>query len=65
MGNAAVGEFRGNRASIVLVDEAAFQEFFREMAGAAREMTDRMWAVTTANSGNPGAQTFIDLARED
>jgi len=63
--NAAVGEFRGNRASIVLVDEAAFQEYFREMVGAAREMTDRLWAVTTANSGNPGAERFLELAREE
>lgn len=63
--NAAVGEFRGNRASIVLVDEAAFQEYFREMAGAAREMTDRMWAITTANAGNPGAERFLELAREE
>jgi hypothetical protein len=63
--NAAVGEFRGNRASIVLVDEAAFQEFFPQMVGAAREMCDRMWAVTTANAGNPGAERFLDLAREE
>lgn len=63
--NAAVGEFRGNRASIVLVDEAAFQEYFREMIGAAKEMCDRLWAVTTANSGNPGAERFLDLAREE
>jgi hypothetical protein len=60
-----VGEFRGNRASIVLVDEAAFQEFFPQMVGAAREMCDRMWAVTTANAGNPGAERFLDLAREE
>jgi len=63
--NAAVGEFRGNRASIVLVDEAAFQEFFPEMVGAAKEMCDRLWAVTTANSGNRGAERFLDLAREE
>jgi hypothetical protein len=63
--NAAVGEFRGNRASIVLVDEAAFQEFFVEMIGAAREMCDRLWAVTTANAGNRGAERFLDLAREE
>jgi hypothetical protein len=63
--NAAVGEFRGNRASVVLVDEAAFQEYFVQMIGAAREMCDRMWAVTTANSGNPGAERFLELAREE
>jgi len=63
--NAAVGAFRGKRASIVLVDEAAFQEFFPEMVGAAKEMCDRLWAVTTANSGNRGAERFLDLAREE
>jgi hypothetical protein len=63
--NAAVGEFRGNRASVVVVDEAAFQEYFREMVGAAREMCDRMWAITTANAGNPGAERFLELAREE
>lgn len=63
--NAAVGEFRGNRASIVMIDEAAFQEQFPLMVGAAREMCDRMWAVTTANSGNPGAERFLELAREE
>lgn len=63
--NAAVGEFRGNRASIVLVDEAAFQDFFPDMIGAAREMCDRFWAVSTANSGNRGAEKFLDLLREE
>jgi len=63
--NAAVGEFRGNRASIVLVDECAFQEYFPQMIGAAREMCDRFWGVTTANSGNPGADKFLELAREE
>lgn len=63
--NAAVGAFRGNRASVVLVDEAAFQEYFREMVGAAKEMCDRLWAITTANSGNRGAELFLDLAREE
>lgn len=63
--NAAVGEFRGNRASIVLVDECAFQEYFPLMIGAAREMCDRFWGVTTANSGNPGAEKFLELVRED
>lgn len=63
--NAAVGAFRGNRASVVLVDEAAFQEYFPEMIGAAKEMCDRLWAITTANMGNPGAERFITLAREE
>jgi len=62
--NAAMGEFRGNRASIVLIDEAAFQDQFPLMIGAAREMTERCWAVTTANSGNAGAEKFLELARE-
>jgi len=62
--NAAVGEFRGNTASIVLIDEAGFQEYFPDMLRAAERMAGRMWAVTTANAGNPGAELFDRLRRE-
>lgn len=63
--NAAMGEFRGNRASIVLIDEAAFQDQFPLMVGAANQMCERMWAVSTANSGNAGAEKFLELIREE
>lgn len=62
--NAAVSEFRGNTASIVLIDEAGFQEFFPDMLRAAERMASRIWAVTTANYGNPGAETFNRLRME-
>lgn len=62
--NAASSEFRGNTASIILIDEAAFQEYFPDMLRAAEPMASRVWAVTTANSGNPGAETFDRLRRE-
>lgn len=62
--NAAASEFRGNQASIMLIDEAAFQEQFPEMMRAAKSMASRIWAVTTSNSGNPGAELFKKLRRE-
>lgn len=62
--NAAMSEFRGNTASVVLIDEAGFQEYFPDMLRAAERMASRVWAVTTANYGNPGAETFDRLRRE-
>jgi hypothetical protein len=54
--NAADREFRGNTASGIVIDEAAFQDHFREMVAAAVPMDGRVLALTTANIGNPGAQ---------
>jgi len=34
------------------------------MLRAAEPMASRVWAVTTANAGNPGAETFDRLRRE-
>jgi len=62
--NAAVRAFKGNTASIVLVDEAAVQEFFGDMLQAAMPMAPRIWAVTTAYHGNPGAEVFFRLKTE-
>lgn len=62
--NAAVRAFRGNTASIVLIDEAAVQEFLDEMLQAALPMARKVWAVTTAYHGNPGASTFHRLKLE-
>lgn len=62
--NAAVRAFKGNTASIVLVDEAAVQEFFEDMLQAAMPMAARIWAITTAYHGNPGATTFYRLKTE-
>lgn len=60
--NAAARSFKGNTASIVLMDEVAVQEFFGDMLEAAQPMARRIWAVTTAFHGNPGATKFLELA---
>lgn len=62
--NAAARHFKGNTGSIVLIDEAAVQEYFADMLEAARPMTNRIWAITTAYHGNPGADTFYELKME-
>lgn len=62
--NAAVRAFRGNTASIVLIDEAAVQEYLGDMLQAAGSMARRIWAVTTAYHGNEGAEKFMELKME-
>lgn len=62
--NAASRWFKGNTASIVLIDEAAVQEFFEDMLEAAQPMARRIWAITTAFHGNPGASFFYTLKTE-
>jgi hypothetical protein len=62
--NAAARHFKGNTGSIVLIDEAAVQEYFEDMLEAARPMTNRIWAITTAFHGNPGADKFYELKME-
>lgn len=63
--NAAGRWFKGNTASITLIDEAAVQEFFEEMMEAAQPMSRRIWAITTAFHGNPGAAHFRKLMTEE
>src|SRR5574341_998 len=60
--NAAARAFKGNTASIVLIDEAAVQEYTEDMMEAAQPMARRIWAVTTAYHGKPGAAFFRQLA---
>lgn len=62
--NAAVRAFKGNTGSIVLIDEAAVQEFLEAMLEAAQPMAGRIWVPTTAFHGNPGAAFFRMLATE-
>jgi hypothetical protein len=59
--NAAEREFRGNTASGIVIDEAAFQAHFREMVAAAVPMDGRVIGLTTANIGNPGAQYAAEI----
>ena len=62
--NAAARWFKGNTGSIVLVDEAAVQEYLEEMLEAAQAMAHRIWVITTAFHGNPGSAFFYKLKSE-
>jgi hypothetical protein len=62
--NFAVADARGPTASLILVDEAAYQDYFPEIYRAVLPMTSRLWAITTANIGNPGAAAFKKLIME-
>ncbi|HEY5988002.1 MAG TPA: hypothetical protein VIV12_16760, partial [Streptosporangiaceae bacterium] len=52
---------RGPTASLVFIDEAAFQENFRAIYRAVQAYQTRVWAVSTANIGNDGAACFKEL----
>lgn len=65
--NVAQSEARGGTASIVLIDEAALQDQFGDIMAASLPMAGKIWAVTTAQIGNPGARIFrqyIDEGKE-
>ena len=56
--NFAFSSARGITGSLIVVDEAAYQPYFTQILQAVLPMSVRLWAVTTANLGNPGALTF-------
>jgi hypothetical protein len=60
----ATSDARGPTGSLILVDEAAFQSLFPEIYTAVLPMVTRLWAITTANIGDPGADLFYKLIRE-
>lgn len=62
--NFASSDARGVTASLILVDEAAYQEFFKQIYSAIQPMAARLWAVTTANIGNEGAAFFKECVFE-
>jgi len=62
--NFAASGGRGPTGSIVMVDEAAFQDQFPAIYTAVLPMTGRLWAISTANVANPGALLFRKLIRE-
>lgn len=62
--NFAKSDARGSTGSLIFIDEAAYQEYFPEVYQAVLPMTTRLWAVSTANIGNPGASLFKKLAFE-
>jgi hypothetical protein len=59
--NFAEADARGPTASLVVVDEAAYQPYFKEIYRAILPMSGRLWGITTANVGNRGAQVYRDL----
>lgn len=62
--NFAVSDARGPTGSLILVDEAAYQDFFPEIWRAVLPMTGRLWAISTANAGNRGAELMRTLVYE-
>jgi hypothetical protein len=62
--NFGVSDSRGITASLIMVDEAAYQEYFPQIYQSVLPMSNRLWAVTTANVGNPGAALFRQLKDE-
>lgn len=56
--NVATSEARGGTASGVVVDEGALQQLFAEIVAAALPMCDKIFAVSTPNIGNPGAEAY-------
>lgn len=62
--NFGLSDARGITASLVLVDEAAYQAYFPQIYQAVMPMASKMWAVTTANIGNEGAKMFREMVFE-
>lgn len=59
--NVADAEARGNTASGVIVDEAAFQDHFPFIVRAVLPMASKLVAITTPNLGRPGANYFLEM----
>jgi hypothetical protein len=62
--NFAHTDSRGITGSLVMVDEAAYQDYFPQIYQAVLPMSNRLWAVTTPHIGNPGAALFRQLIDE-
>lgn len=62
--NFAHTDSRGITGSLVMVDEAAYQDYFPQIYQAVLPMSNKLWAVTTPHIGNPGAALFRQLAEE-
>lgn len=54
-------EARGGTASGVFIDEAARQENFKKIWQGSVPMATKIFAVTTADIGTPGARFFVEL----
>jgi hypothetical protein len=62
--NFAIGEARGTTASVVLIDEAAFQDLAASMIDAVAAMSARLWVVTTPRVVGAGAVAVRRLLTE-
>ena len=62
--NFAHSDSRGITGSLIMVDEAAYQDYFPAIYQSVLPMSNRLWAVTTAHLGNPGAALFRGLKDE-
>lgn len=60
--NVAQNSARGGSASGFIVDEAAFQDMFGSIFGAAEPMTDKLFAISTPpDEWNQGAEEFYRM----
>jgi len=62
--NFAEADARGATASLIIVDEAAYQPYFPQVYRAIGPMASRLWGITTANVGNAGAKLYADLIHD-
>lgn len=60
--NFAVREARGNTASVVMVDEAAYQRLLADILAGVMPMAAVLWFLSTA-AGGPGGATFRDYLK--
>lgn len=58
--NVAAGKARGISASVVVIDEAAFQPYTNDILGAVKPMATRVWLMSTPNVGTD-AQAMSEL----
>jgi hypothetical protein len=59
--NAATGAVRGGTITIILIDEAAFQDETDEIIDSAMPAATRVWAVSSPYLGTRGGVTFKEL----
>jgi len=54
----AKGAARGGTASVLVIDEGAFQDMFGEIWSAAQPMCDKIFGITTASVTGRGARVY-------
>lgn len=58
--NAAVRALRGGTTSLLIIDEAALQEYFSAMLRASAAMAARIIALTSADGSEAGGEAFVN-----